>query len=80
VGVDGQALSSESLVELVEIGPRKPRTKKTIVPEATMSFQDKMKFIKSGGVSSKKNDVIKGNVTDISRSILDYLEREGLLE
>lgn len=80
VSVDCQAISSESLVELVEIGMRRPRTKKTIVPEQSMSFQDKMKFIKSGGVSSKKNDVLKGNVTDISRSILDYLEKEGLLE
>ena len=80
VGVDCQSISSECLVELVEIGPRRPRTKKTIVPEANMSFQEKMKFIKSGGVSSKKNDVLKGNVSDISRCILDYLEREDLLE
>lgn len=80
VHVDCQAISSESLVEVVEIGPRRPRTKKTIVPEQTMSMQDKMKFIKSGGVAAKKNDVLKGNVTEISRSILDYLEKEGLLE
>ncbi|MHB8072430.1 electron transfer flavoprotein subunit beta/FixA family protein [Desulfosporosinus fructosivorans] len=80
VGVDCQAISSESLVELVDVGPKRPRTKKTIVPEQNMSFQDKMKFMKSGGVSSKKNNLLKGNVKEISRSVLDFLERENLLK
>lgn len=82
VGVDGLEMGKKSLIELVDIAPRRPRPKKVIMPEENLSSTERLKLMISGGVSSKKNtsSVVKGNVADVSRRVMNYLVEENLLD
>ena len=82
VEIDGREAGKKSLIELVDIAPRRPRPKKVILPEENLSAADRLKLMISGGVSSKKNSssVVKGNVVDVSRRVMDYLVQENLLD
>lgn len=81
VVIDGREIGKESLLELVDIGPRRPRPKKVIMPDENLSPQERLKLMISGGVSSKKNNsVVKGNVVEVSRRVINYLIQENLLD
>jgi electron transfer flavoprotein beta subunit len=63
-------------MELISIGPFKPRAKKSVVP----SGENRLDFLMSGGTSSKEGrKLLEGNLGEASEKIIQLLKEENIL-
>jgi len=63
-------------MELVSVGPFKPRAKKSVVP----SGENRLDFLMSGGTSSKEGrKILEGDLSEASEKIIQLLKEENIL-
>lgn len=63
-------------MELISVGPFKPRAKKSVVP----SGENRLDFLMSGGTSSKESrKLLEGNLGEASEKIIQLLKEENIL-
>jgi electron transfer flavoprotein alpha/beta subunit len=63
-------------MELISVGPFKPRAKKSVVP----SGENRLDFLMSGGTSSKEDmKLLEGNLGEASEKIIQLLKEENIL-
>ncbi|MFC1929372.1 electron transfer flavoprotein subunit beta/FixA family protein [Chloroflexota bacterium] len=70
----------EASLHVVEVTPPRPRTKKTFVPDASLSPEERFQLLLSGGVDNKKSkDFIEGATGLVAKQVVDFLKKEGRL-
>jgi electron transfer flavoprotein beta subunit len=71
----------EACLQVVEVTPPRPRTKKTFVPDASLPPEERFKLLMSGGAEPKKeSDFIEGQPEQVARAVVDFLKKEGLID
>lgn len=72
-------LSSEEIglkgskTKVVTLSTPKPRPKKIFTPDNSLSAQERMKLIMSGGITEKKTDLIEGNSEKVSSKFIEFI-------
>lgn len=74
------AYNPTSLTECQKITPRRPRPKRTVLPEANLSASDRLKLMTGGLSPKKKSNLLKGNADEVVKEIVSFLEQENLLK
>ncbi len=65
----------------VRLAPRRPRPKRTFIPDARLSPAERMKLIRSGGMVRKEDgQILSGSSENIAEGILAFLQEKGFLE
>ncbi len=78
--VPGKGEQFGASLQVVEVTPPRPRTKKTFVPDASLSPEERFQLLLSGGVAPKKSsDFIEGAPGQVARGIVDFLKKEGFI-
>jgi len=75
----GTVGSSASPTKLVGLTPPKPRTKKSISMDSSMSPEDRLKMLSTGGMTEKKGDLWQGTPEELARKLVELLKKEGFL-
>ena len=57
----------------------KPRPKKVFTPDASLSAQERMRLIISGGVTQKQSDVLEGDPAQVARTVVQFLKEKNFL-
>jgi electron transfer flavoprotein alpha/beta subunit len=65
--------SRGSKTKVVTLSRPKPRPKKVFTPDSSLSAQERMKLIMSGGITEKKTDLIEGNPDEVSSKFIEYI-------
>lgn len=68
-----------ALTKLMGLAPPRPRPKKTMTLDSSLSAEDRLKMLLSGGMSQKKGDLWEGTPQELARRLVDHLRREGFL-
>lgn len=72
-----EALTRPKL-ELLHIKTPKPRPKKIFTPDTSLSAEDRMWQIMSGGMEEKNKELFEGSPQDLSSKFIDYLKQLGI--
>ena len=77
----GLESENTNLTELTKIAPPRPRPKRTFIPDAKLSAAERMKMIRSGGMTKKKQDgdILAGSPEEIADGIFTFLQEKGFL-
>ena len=62
-----------SKTKLVTLSTPKPRPKKTFTPDSSLSAQERMKLIISGGITEKKTDLIEGSPKELGYKFIEFI-------
>jgi electron transfer flavoprotein beta subunit len=67
---------------LVSIDPPRPRPKRTFIPDTKLSAAERMKMIRSGGMTKKKKDAesLSGSPESSAEGIISFLQEKGILQ
>jgi electron transfer flavoprotein beta subunit len=57
----------------------KPRPRKVFTPDASLSAEERLRLIMSGGVVQKQSDVLEGDPGEIASGVVRYLREQNLL-
>ncbi|MBI4766751.1 MAG: electron transfer flavoprotein subunit beta/FixA family protein [Deltaproteobacteria bacterium] len=68
----------QARVELLNMKKPKPRPKKIFTPDTTLSAEDRMWQIMSGGLAEKNKECFEGSPEELGRKFLEYLTQLGL--
>lgn len=71
--------SVEARMKVVGLAPPKPRPKKILAPDSSMSAADSMKFIMTGGMGDKKGGEVGGDAKKTAASIIDFLKEKNVV-
>lgn len=67
-------------MELISVGPFKPRAKKSIVPSDNLTAARRLDFLMSGGNASKDSrKLLEGNINEACDQIIQLLKEENIL-
>ena len=66
-------------LKVIEVTPPRPRTKKTFVPDASLSPEERFQFLISGGTPKKNSDIVEGETVKVAKEVAEFLKREGFL-
>jgi electron transfer flavoprotein alpha/beta subunit len=79
-GISGTGEQLGASLQVVEVTPPRPRTKKTFVPDSSLPPEERFQLLLSGGVAPKKNsDFIEGEPGQVAREVVDFLKNEGFI-
>ena len=68
-----------NFLQVIEVTPPRPRTKKTFVPDASLSPEERFQFLISGGTPKKNSDIVEGETVKVAKEVAEFLKREGFL-
>jgi electron transfer flavoprotein beta subunit len=68
----------QTRVELLNMKKPKPRPKKIFTPDTSLSAEDRMWQIMSGGLAEKNMECFEGTPEELGRKFLEYLTQLGL--
>jgi electron transfer flavoprotein beta subunit len=63
----------------VALSPPKPRPKKIFTPDSSLSAEERLRLIMSGGVTQKQGDLLEGDPAKIASSVVQFLSEKKLL-
>jgi electron transfer flavoprotein beta subunit len=66
-----------SMTSLVRFSVPRPRTKKKLVIEGSLSPEERLRMLSTGGISEKKSDLWQGSAKDLAKRFADLLRKEG---
>jgi electron transfer flavoprotein beta subunit len=69
---------NEPKTELIHMVTPKPRPKKIFTPDPSLSAEDRMWQIMSGGLDEKNREVFEGSPADLSLKFIEYLNQLGI--
>lgn len=70
----------ESLIRLETMSYPRPRSKKVLLPDASMSITQRLKFFLSAGVSEKKSNLLDGSKEETISEVTDFLLEHGIIQ
>jgi electron transfer flavoprotein beta subunit len=71
--------SNASMTNLVRFSVPRPRTKKKLEIGGSLSPEDRLRMLSSGGISEKKSDVWEGSAKDLAKRFANLLKKEGYI-
>jgi electron transfer flavoprotein beta subunit len=83
--LEALGLSSEEVgregakTRTVALSPPKPRPKKVFTPDSSLSAEERLRLIMSGGVTQKQGDLLEGDPGKIASSVVQFLSEKKLL-
>jgi electron transfer flavoprotein beta subunit len=63
----------------ITLSPPRPRPKKVFTPDSSLSAEERLRLIMSGGVTQKKGDLLEGDPGNIASSVVRFLSEKKLL-
>ena len=70
----------EPMVKILNLSPPRPRPKKVFTPDSNLSAMERMKFLVSGGVTTKKSsETVEESPEAAASKVIDFLHNEELL-
>ena len=63
----------------VTLSPPKPRPKKVFTPDSSLSAEERLRLIMSGGVTQKQGDLLEGDPGNIASNVVRFLSEKKLL-
>ena len=67
-------------IELISVGPFKPRAKKSVMPSDQLTAESKLNFLMSGGnISKDSRKLLEGNIGEACDQIIQLLKEENIL-
>lgn len=81
--IDIASLTATSPVEktdLVRLAAPKLRPKRILAPDSSMSADDQLKFIMTGGMGNKKGGSVGGDPEQMASGIIDFLNEKGIID
>jgi electron transfer flavoprotein beta subunit len=78
-------LSPEEAVEegiktrTVALSAPKPRPKKIFTPDSSLSAEERLRLIMSGGITQKQGDLLEGDPAKIAANVVQFLSEKKLL-
>jgi electron transfer flavoprotein beta subunit len=67
-------------IELISVGPFKPRAKKSVMPSDHLTAESKLDFLMSGGnISKDGRKLLEGNIGEACDQIIQLLKEENIL-
>lgn len=67
-------------IDVVRLAAPKVRPKKILAPDSSMSADDQLKFIMTGGMGKKKGGSVAGDPNQIASGIIDFLKDKNVIE
>ncbi|MFC1824197.1 electron transfer flavoprotein subunit beta/FixA family protein [Thermodesulfobacteriota bacterium] len=79
LGIDEQEIRPYSLRrKLVRLSLPRPRPKKTFTFDSSLSADDRMELLMSGGLQETKSDLLEGDPGDLADKLAEILKQEAL--
>jgi electron transfer flavoprotein beta subunit len=63
----------------VALSPPKPRPKKVFTPDSSLSAEERLRLIMSGGVTQKQGDLLEGDPVKIASNVVQFLSEKKLI-
>lgn len=73
LGVSPKVMADLSLLRAVAISSPKPRPKKILAPDSSLSAADRIRAIMAGGVAERQSDILKGAVGEVAVALVARL-------
>ncbi len=75
----GESLESIVRIKVVRVAPPRPRPKKMFAPDSSMSAEERLALVISGGMTEKKGDLAEGNIKDLAAKVVRFLRDQKLI-
>jgi electron transfer flavoprotein beta subunit len=75
----GEVSQEKAKTRTITLSTPKPRPKKVFTPDSSLSAEERLRLIMSGGVTQKKGDLLKGDPGNIASSVVRFLSEKRLL-
>ena len=66
-------------LKVAKLSISRPKPKKIFTPDSSLSAQEKIKLIMSGGLVEKKNNFLKGSYQELAQQFIDFLEENRII-
>ncbi len=67
-------------LQVVNISPPRPRTKKVFVPDSSLSPEERFQLLMSGGAGPKQeSDFVEGAPEQVTKKLVEFLKNEGFV-
>lgn len=66
--------------KFIGLTPPKPRLKKGFTIDSSLSAEERIRMLMTGGISQKKTNLLEGSKENLVRQLWEYLKQAGLLE
>jgi len=67
-------------IDVVRLAPPKLRPKRILTPDSSLSPAERMRFVMTGGLGTKKGGSTSGDPEQIASDILDFLEEKQVID
>jgi electron transfer flavoprotein beta subunit len=76
---DDEVRLAGSKVKIVHISPPKPKMKGLIIPDSRLSPAERLRLIASGGLESKKRNVLEGDHGRVASQLVQFFKQNKIL-
>lgn len=76
---DDESPESLACTRVIRVAPPRPRPKKIFTPDSSLSAEDRLELVVSGGLGSKKGDLAEGNPRELAARIAKFLRDQKLI-
>jgi electron transfer flavoprotein beta subunit len=74
-----EAITQGVKTRTVALSPPKPRPKKVFTPDSSLSAEERLRLIMSGGITQKQGDLLEGDPAKIASNVVQFLSEKKLL-
>ena len=75
----GEVGAEGAKTRTVTLSLPKPRPKKVFTPDSSLSAEERLRLIMSGGVTQKQGDLLEGDPGNIASSVVQFLSEKKLI-
>jgi hypothetical protein len=80
LGLSKQELEQKGkMTRTVSLSKTKPRPKKVFTPDSSLTAEERLRLIMSGGVTNKQGDKLEGDPEKIASSVVRFLIEKKLV-
>ena len=80
LGLSSEEVGKEGArTKTVALSTPKPRPKKVFTPDSSLSAEERLRLIMSGGVTQKQGDLLEGDPGKIASSVVQFLTEKNFL-
>ena len=65
--------------KIAKLSILRPKPKKMFTPNSSLSAQEKIKLMMSGGLAEKKSNFLKGSYQELAKQFIDFLEENRII-
>ncbi len=74
-----EAVTEGAKTRTVALSPPKPRPKKVFTPDSSLSAEERLRLIMSGGVTQKQGDLLEGDPAKIASNVVQFLSEKKIV-